>query len=78
MPIYTVESGYEKHGWEKVFCRVRSGYDTKSVVGTIVQRCDNANVYVLKLDHAVDFKGLAGYVYPKGCTILVNNSEIMK
>lgn len=63
---------------KKVFCRVRSAYETKSVIGTIVKVCDNDNVYVLKLDHAVDFKNVTEYAYPTGSTILVTDSEIVK
>lgn len=63
---------------KKVICRVRSAIQTKSVTGTLVQQCNNANVYVLKLDHSVDFWNGKVYTYPKGSTILVTNSEIMK
>ena len=63
---------------KKVMCRVRSALQTKSVYGTLVQQCNNANVYVLKLDHAVDFHNGRTYTYPKGSTILVTQSEIVK
>lgn len=63
---------------KKVLCRVRSAIQTKTVTGTLVQRCNNANVYVLRLDHAVDFVNGKTYTYPKGSTILVTNSEIMR
>ena len=63
---------------KKVICRVRSAVQTKTVIGTLVQQCNNANVYVLKLDHSVDFDNGKRYTYPKGSTILVTNSEIMK
>lgn len=62
----------------RVLCRVRSAFQTKSVVGTLVQRCNNANIFVLKLDHAVDFTGEKVYSYSKGSTILVAESEIVK
>jgi hypothetical protein len=63
---------------KKVMCRVRSAVQTKTVYGTLVQQCNNANVYVLKLDHAVDFVNQKTYTYPKGSTILVTDSEIVK
>jgi hypothetical protein len=63
---------------KKVICRVRSAIQTKTVTGTLVQRCNNANVYVLKLDHRVDFVNGKTYTYPKGSTILVTQSEIMR
>jgi hypothetical protein len=63
---------------KKVMCRIRSAVQTKTVYGTLVQKCDNANVYVLKLDHTVDFVSGKTYTYPKGSTILVTNSEIVK
>jgi len=62
---------------KKVMCRVRSAVQTKSVYGTLVQQCQNANVYVLKLDHRVDFVNGKTYTYPKGSTILVTKSEIV-
>lgn len=61
-----------------VFCRIRSAFETKSIFGTIVQRCTNENVFVLKLDHRVDFVNDRVYTYPKGSTILVAESEIVK
>jgi hypothetical protein len=63
---------------KKVMCRVRSAVQTKSVYGTLVQQCNNANVYVLKLDHRVDFVNGKTYTYPKGSTILVTKSEIVR
>ena len=63
---------------KKVICRVRSAVQTKTVIGTLVQQCNNANVYVLKLDHRVDFTNGKTYTYPKGSTILVTSSEIQK
>ena len=63
---------------KKVMCRVRSAVQTKTVYGTLVQQCNNANVYVLKLDHTVDFVNGKTYTYPKGSTILVTASEIVK
>jgi hypothetical protein len=63
---------------KKVMCRVRSAVQTKSVYGTLVQQCQNANVYVLKLDHRVDFVNGKTYTYPKGSTILVTKSEIVR
>lgn len=63
---------------KKVMCRVRSAVQTKSVYGTLVQQCNNANVYVLKLDHRVDFVNGKTYTYPKGSTILVAESEIVR
>ena len=63
---------------KQVMCRVRSAVQTKTVYGTLVQQCNNANVYVLKLDHAVDFFSRKRYTYPKGSTILVTKSEIVK
>lgn len=63
---------------KKVICRVRSAVQTKTVIGTLVQQCNNANVYVLKLDHSVDFDNGKRYTYPKGSTILVTSSEIQK
>lgn len=62
---------------QRVLCRVRSAYETKSVVGTLVRRCDNENVYVLKLEHGVDFHNVTDYTYPKHSTILVTSSEIL-
>lgn len=63
---------------KKVMCKVRSAVQTKTVYGTLVQQCNNPNVYVLKLDHAVDFFSGKKYTYPKGSTILVTKSEIEK
>jgi hypothetical protein len=63
---------------KRVMCRVRSAVQTKTVYGTLVQQCNNANVYVLKLDHTVDFVNGKTYTYPKGSTILVTTSEIVK
>jgi hypothetical protein len=63
---------------KRVMCRVRSAVQTKTVYGTLVQQCNNANVYVLKLDHTVDFMNGKTYTYPKGSTILVTTSEIVK
>lgn len=68
----------EKMVGKKVVCRVRSAVQTKTVIGTLVQQCNNANVYVLKLDHGVDFTNGKTYTYPKGSTILVTSSEIQK
>lgn len=68
----------EKMIGKKVLCRVRSAVQTKTVIGTLVQQCNNANVYVLRLDHAVDFTNGKTYTYPKGSTILVASSEIQK
>lgn len=62
----------------RVICKIRSAVQTKSVVGTIVQQCNNPNVYILKLDHGVDFVNDRVYAYPKGSTILVLESEIVK
>lgn len=63
---------------KKVLCRVKSAYQKKSVTGTIVKQCNNANVYVLKLDHDVEFVNGRAYTYRKGSTMLVAQSEIMK
>lgn len=63
---------------KRVFCRIRSALETKSVFGTIVQRCTNSNVFVLKLDHSVYFVNGRVYNYPKGSTLLVAESEIVK
>lgn len=62
----------------RVICNVRSALQTKTVTGTLVQRCNNPNVYVLKLDHSVDFFNGKRYTYEKGSTILVTDSEIVK
>ena len=63
---------------KRVGCRVRSAYENRTIQGVIVKQCDNANVFILKLDHAVDFLSGKKYTYPKGSTILVTNSEIVK
>lgn len=63
---------------KRVMCRVRSAVQTRTIYGTLVQQCDCPNVYVLKLDHAVDFFSGKKYTYPKGSTILVTKSEIEK
>jgi hypothetical protein len=63
---------------KKVMCRVRSAVQTKTIYGTLVQQCNNANVYVLKLDDRVDFVNGKTYTYPKGSTILVTKSEIVR
>lgn len=63
---------------KRVSCRVRSALETRSVQGIIVKQCDCPNVYVLKLDHAVDFWSGKKYTYPKNATILVTKSEIEK
>jgi len=62
---------------KKVICSIRGVVQTKTATGTIVKRCDNPDIYVLKLDHAVDFINQKMYTYPKGSTILVTQSEIM-
>jgi hypothetical protein len=59
-------------------CRVRSAVETRTVYGILVQQCANANVYVLKLDHEIDFVNEKTYTYPKGSTILVTKSEIVR
>lgn len=63
---------------KRVSCRVKSALETRSVQGIIVKQCDSPNVYILKLDHAVDFWSGKTYTYPKGSTILVTSSEIQK
>ena len=63
---------------KRVSCRVRSALETRSVQGIIVKQCDSPSVYVLKLDHAVDFWSGKKYTYPKNATILVTESEIEK
>jgi hypothetical protein len=63
---------------KRVMCRVRSAVETRTVYGILVQQCTNANVYVLKLDHRVDFVNGRTYTYPKGSTILVTEKEIVK
>jgi hypothetical protein len=62
---------------KKVICKVRSALHNRTVQGTIVQQCSNANVYVLKLDHSVSFYNRNTFTYPKGSTILVTASEIL-
>lgn len=62
---------------KKVICNVRSAYHNRTVQGTIVQQCNNANVYILKLDHSVSFQNRKTFTYPKGSTILVTASEIL-
>lgn len=63
---------------KRVMCNVRSAYQNKTVQGIIVKQCDNPNVYILKLDHAVDFWNGKLFSYPKNATILVTQSEIMQ
>ena len=63
---------------KRVICRIRSAYQTKTATGTIVQRRCNDNVFVLKLEHDLDFFNLTRYDFPKGSTILVAKTEIMK
>lgn len=63
---------------KRVMCNVRSAYQNKTVQGIIVKQCDNPNVYILKLDHAVDFWNGKLFSYPKNGTILVTQSEIMQ
>jgi ribosomal protein L14 len=61
-----------------VMCRVKSAQETKSVYGTIVKRCNNENVFVLKISQPVDFFNGKMYTYPKNATMLVTQSEIVK
>ena len=61
----------------RVMCRIRGVNKTRTIYGTIVQRCDNDNVYVLKLDHSVQFLNNKVYTYPRGSTILVTKSEVI-
>jgi hypothetical protein len=63
---------------KRVGCNVRSAFETRYIQGIIVKQCDCPSVYVLKLDHAVDFHSGRTYTYPKGSTILVTKSEIEK
>ena len=63
---------------KRVGCKVRSANESRHVQGVIVKQCDCPNVYVLKLDHAVDFFSGKKYTYPKGSTILVTKAEIEK
>ena len=61
---------------KKVSCLVRSAYENRLVRGKIIAQCDNKNVYVLQLDHSVDFLG-SKYSFRKDDTILVAQSEIL-
>lgn len=63
---------------KRVGCNVRSAFETRYIQGIIVKQCDCPDVYILKLDHAVDFVNGKRYTYPKGSTILVTASEIAK
>lgn len=61
-----------------VMCRVKSANETKSVYGTIVKRCDNSNVFLLKLSQPVDFFNGRMYSYPKNSTMIVTLREIVQ
>ena len=63
---------------KRVVCNVRSACENRTVRGVVVSQCNNPNVYVLKLDHAVDFLNGKRYTYPKNSTILVTETEIMR
>lgn len=62
---------------KRVLCRVKSAYQDRTITGVLVRQCDNANVYILRLDHGVDFVSRKTYTYPAGSTILVTQSEIL-
>ena len=61
---------------KKVSCLVRSAHEDRLVRGKVIAQCQNKNVYVLQLDHSVDFLG-SKYTYRKDDTILVSQSEIL-
>lgn len=61
-----------------VDCIVKSAGGNHLVSGEIIRQCDNANIYVLKLSHMVDFIDSKKYSYPAGTTILVTKSEIVQ
>lgn len=61
-----------------VDCVIRSAGGNHKVSGEIIRQCDNANVYVLKLSHMVDFIDSKKYTYPAGSTILVTDAEIVR
>jgi hypothetical protein len=63
---------------KRVMCRISSAYQDKTVTGILVRQCDNTNVYVLRLDHGVDFVNSKTYTYLSGSTILVTDSEIVR
>jgi len=61
-----------------VDCVVKSNCGKRRINGTIVKRCDSPHVYILKLSHSVEFVDSKTFTYPKGSTILVTESEIVK
>jgi hypothetical protein len=61
-----------------VDCVIKSAGGDHRVSGEIIRQCDNANVYVMKLSHLVDFVDSKKYTYPASSTILVTKSEIVR
>jgi hypothetical protein len=68
--------GERKMVGKKVSCLVRSAHEDRLIRGKVIAQCQNKNVYVLQLDHSVDFLG-SKYSYRKHDTILVSQSEIL-